>query len=61
MPTSAPEEVFLAFDVLVRCHGEFVNGVRLVYPMQEEAMRFINLIGNDCFVGIQLAPRPEDP
>ena len=45
----APEDLPRFFDVLVRCHGEFVNGVRLVYPMQEEAMRFINLIGNKLF------------
>jgi hypothetical protein len=29
--------------------GEFVNGVRLVYPMQDEAMRFLNLLGNKFF------------
>ncbi len=26
--------------------GEFINGVRLVYPMEDEAMRFLNLLGN---------------
>ena len=29
--------------------GEFVNGTRLVYPMEEEAMRFVNMIGNKFF------------
>jgi hypothetical protein len=29
--------------------GEFVNGVRLVYPMEHEAMRFLNLLGNKFF------------
>ena len=29
--------------------GEFVNGVRLVYPMDERAMRFANLVGNKFF------------
>ncbi len=29
--------------------GEFVNGSRLVYPMEDEAMRFLNLIANKMF------------
>jgi hypothetical protein len=29
--------------------GEFVNGVRLVYPMEKQAMRFANLVGNKFF------------
>jgi len=29
--------------------GEFINGVRLVYPMEKQAMRFANLIGNKFF------------
>ena len=29
--------------------GEFVNGVRLVYPMEQRAMRFLNLLGNKFF------------
>jgi SAM-dependent methyltransferase len=29
--------------------AEFVNGVRLVYPMEGEAMRLANLIANKCF------------
>ncbi len=28
---------------------EFANGVRLVYPMHENAMRFINMCGNKIF------------
>jgi hypothetical protein len=34
---------------LVSGHGEFVNGVRLVYPMEDNAMRFFNLLGNKFF------------
>jgi len=30
-------------------HGEFINGVRLVYPLEGEAMRFFNLIANKFF------------
>jgi len=29
--------------------ADFVNGVRLVYPMDDKAMRFLNLIGNKFF------------
>lgn len=29
--------------------GEFINGSRLVYPMEGEAMRFLNLLGNKFF------------
>ncbi len=29
--------------------GEFINGVRLVYPMEKESMRFANLVGNKFF------------
>jgi SAM-dependent methyltransferase len=36
-------------DVLVRGKGEFVNGSRLVYPMEGRAMRFLNLLANKAF------------
>lgn len=29
--------------------GEFINGVRLVYPMEDRAMRFLNLVANRFF------------
>jgi hypothetical protein len=29
--------------------GEFINGSRLVYPMEKEAMRFFNILGNKFF------------
>jgi ubiquinone/menaquinone biosynthesis C-methylase UbiE len=47
--TVAPEDLPRFFDALASGRGEFVSGVRLVYPMQEEAMRFINLVGNKLF------------
>jgi hypothetical protein len=37
------------YDALVNNQGEFINGVRLVYPMEEEAMRFLNSLGNKFF------------
>jgi SAM-dependent methyltransferase len=47
--TVRPEELTRFYQALVSGKGEFINGVRLVYPMQEQAMRFINLIGNKGF------------
>jgi len=47
--TVPPEDLPRFYDVLVSGKGEFVNGVRLVYPMEKEAMRFFNLIGNKFF------------
>jgi glycosyltransferase involved in cell wall biosynthesis len=32
--------------------GDFINGTRLVYPMESEAMRFLNLVANHAFAKI---------
>ena len=45
----APEDVPKFVQALVRGKGEFVNGSRLVYPMQGRAMRFLNLLANKFF------------
>lgn len=47
--TVAPEELPKFYRAIVRGGAEFVNGVRLVYPMEDEAMRFLNLLGNKFF------------
>jgi SAM-dependent methyltransferase len=47
--TVAPEDLPRFYDALVGGRGEFVNGVRLVYPMERQAMRFFNLLGNKSF------------
>src|SRR5690606_21138866 len=47
--TVPPEDLPRFYEVLASGRAEFVNGVRLVYPMQDEAMRFANLIGNKFF------------
>jgi 2-polyprenyl-3-methyl-5-hydroxy-6-metoxy-1,4-benzoquinol methylase len=47
--TVPPEDLPRFYDALVSGKAEFVNGVRLVYPMEEEAMRFFNQIGNKFF------------
>ena len=47
--TVAPEDLPKFYHALVTSKGEFINGVRLVYPMEGEAMRFLNLLGNKFF------------
>jgi SAM-dependent methyltransferase len=47
--TVAPEDLPRFLKALLSGKGEFINGVRLVYPMQKQAMRFFNLLGNKFF------------
>ncbi|HSK75282.1 MAG TPA: glycosyltransferase [Thermoanaerobaculia bacterium] len=47
--TVPPEDLPRFYEVIRSGRGEFVNGVRLVYPMEKEAMRFANLLGNKFF------------
>jgi len=47
--TVAPEDLPRFLSALCSGKGEFINGVRLVYPMQKQAMRFLNLVGNKFF------------
>lgn len=47
--TVIPEELPKFYDALAKGHGEFVNGTRMIYPMQDQAMRTLNIIGNKCF------------
>lgn len=44
-----PENLSRFYDALVNNKGEFINGVRLVYPMEDQAMRFLNIVGNKFF------------
>ncbi len=45
----APEDLPRFYQAWRSGQGEFINGVRLVYPMQEKAMRFFNFLGNKFF------------
>jgi glycosyltransferase involved in cell wall biosynthesis len=47
--TVPPEDLPLFYEALRSGKGEFINGVRLVYPMEKQAMRFLNLVGNKFF------------
>lgn len=47
--TVPPEDLPRFYEAWRSGKAEFVNGVRLVYPMEDRAMRFFNLIGNKFF------------
>jgi SAM-dependent methyltransferase len=47
--TVAPEDLSRFYAALRDGKGELINGVRLVYPMEKQAMRFLNLLGNKFF------------
>ena len=47
--TTPPEDMPKFYEGLRDNKGEFMNGCRLVYPMEKEAMRFLNLLGNKFF------------
>lgn len=47
--TVPPEDLSKFFATIVSGKGEFVNGSRLVYQMERQAMRFLNLLGNKFF------------
>jgi len=47
--TVPPEELPKFYDVMVRGLTDYVHGTRLVYPMESEAMRFLNKLGNIGF------------
>ena len=47
--TAPPEDLTKFFAALRDGKGEFINGSRLVYPMEKQAMRFLNLLANKFF------------
>jgi SAM-dependent methyltransferase len=47
--TVGPEQLPKFWEALRSGRGEFVNGSRLVYPMDDQAMRFLNLVANRLF------------
>lgn len=47
--TMPPELLPRFYDAWCEGHGEFINGNRLVYPMEGQAMRSLNLLGNRFF------------
>ena len=47
--TVPPEELPKFLKTLASGSGEYVHGSRLVYPMEKQAMRFLNTLGNKFF------------
>lgn len=47
--TVAPEDLPRFYYVLRSGRGELINGVRFVYPMEKQAMRPLNFLGNKFF------------
>ena len=47
--TVVPEDLKKFYAAIAEGKGEFINGSRLVYPMEKGAMRFLNMLGNKTF------------
>lgn len=47
--TVPPEDLPKFYDAIATGKGEFINGTRLVYQMEKQAMRTLNLLGNKFF------------
>ena len=47
--TVPPEDLPKFFNAIASGHGEFINGTRLVYPLENRAMRFLNKGANKFF------------
>jgi SAM-dependent methyltransferase len=47
--TMPPEDLPKFVEVLASGKGDFANGVRLIYPMNGQAMKFANLCANKAF------------
>jgi SAM-dependent methyltransferase len=47
--TMPPEQLPKFWQAIQSGKAEFVNGSRLVYPLEDDAMRFLNLIANKIF------------
>ena len=47
--TTPPEDMPKFYEALAQNKGEFINGCRLVYPMEKQAMQLLNYIANMFF------------
>jgi hypothetical protein len=47
--TVPPEDLIKFYNAIATGRGEYINGSRLVYPMQDDAMRSLNILGNKFF------------
>jgi glycosyltransferase involved in cell wall biosynthesis len=47
--TVPPEDLIKFYNAIATCKGDFINGCRLIYQMEKQAMRFLNMLGNKFF------------
>ena len=47
--TVPPEYLLRCYTAIAENRGELIIGSRLVYPMEKQAMRFLNILGNRIF------------
>jgi len=47
--TVPPEEMRKFYDAIVMNKADFINGSRLVYPLEKDSMRVLNFFGNKFF------------
>jgi len=47
--TVPPDDLVKFYNAVVSRKGEYINGSRLVYPMEKQAMRMLNMFGNKFF------------
>lgn len=47
--TVMPEDLPPFLEALASGKGEFINGSRLIYPLERDSMRFANIVGNNLF------------
>jgi len=50
--TVPPEDLTKFFDLIKSGQGEYINGSRLIYGMEDQAMRFLNYVANHTFAYI---------
>ena len=47
--TVPPQELNKFYDAIISGRGEFINGSRLIYPMEKQSMRLLSYAGNKFF------------
>lgn len=47
--TVRPQDLPKFYEAIASGRGEFINGSRLVYQLEDESMRFLNILGNKFF------------
>lgn len=47
--TVMPEDLLKFYEAIRLGRGEFINGCRLVYPLEKQSMRLLNLVANKMF------------